>query len=122
MSAEPSMLMPLVKMIASLSLVLGLILAALWALRRWTGQGRGPGRAAWIRILATQALGPRKAVSLVRVPGAVLVLGLSADRIVALDKITDPAILARIDPQPPDFKSQLSDLKFQIPDPPQSQI
>ncbi len=112
MSPDAGLILPMVKMIAALCLVLGSILIALRVLRRWTGQGNGRGGAAAIEVLATRSFGPRKAVSLVRIPGAVLVLGLGADGISTLDKITDPDLIASLDPAAPrDFTSQFLKLK-----------
>ncbi len=44
-------------------------------------------------MLATHYLGVKKCVSLVEVPGSVLVLGITNDEIKLLDKIEDEAIL-----------------------------
>jgi flagellar protein FliO/FliZ len=93
---QPEITMAAVKMILSLLIVLGL----LWAVYRWTrrslsmGQGGSSGRL--IKILANHYLGMKKAITVVEVPGAVLVLGISADRVNLLSRIDDPEVLAAV--------------------------
>ena len=110
MNGEAGAFIPMVKMVAALALVLGMLLASLWAARRWTGRGRAAaGSGALIRVLASQSLGPRKAVTLVRVPGQVLVLGLSTDRIDPLAQITDPDLIATIEAAVPGGSRSFAD-------------
>jgi flagellar biogenesis protein FliO len=47
-------------------------------------------------VLASHYIGVKKAVMLVEVPGAVLVMGVAGDRMQLLTRIDDPAILERI--------------------------
>jgi flagellar biogenesis protein FliO len=46
-----------------------------------------------IRVIANQYLGIKKNIALVEVPGSVLVIGISNDRINLLTKIEDPNVL-----------------------------
>jgi flagellar biogenesis protein FliO len=60
-------------------------------------QRQGPAaRDRLIRVLASHYIGVKKAVMLVEVPGAVLVLGVAGDRMQLLSRIDDPATLERI--------------------------
>jgi flagellar biogenesis protein FliO len=101
MNADPGLLMPLLKISAALAIVLVLLLLALRGMRRWMGPGAGRDTTALIRVVATHPMGPKKSVSLVRVPGLLLVLGVSSDRIEPLARIDDPALLADVDKTAP---------------------
>ena len=52
-----------------------------------------------IRVLATGCIGLKKNISLVEVPGEILVVGVSGDRINLLTAIDDPVIINRIKEQ-----------------------
>lgn len=78
---------------AVLLLVLALALLLLW-LRRLGGRPGSP--STLVRTVASTYVGVKKMVSLVEIPGAVLVLGLSGDRIQLLATIDDPERVARI--------------------------
>ena len=76
-------------MIATLLLIVGgLLFLNHCVRRRLPPGGRGAG-ARRIRILENAHLGVKKSIALVRVPGAVLVVGLTADRITLLERIDD---------------------------------
>lgn len=49
-----------------------------------------------VRVLASHYVGVKKNISLVEVPGAVLVVGITNDRMSLLDKIEDPVLLDQI--------------------------
>lgn len=94
--SQPDMTLAAVKMVLALIFVLGLV----WGAYRWTrrnlpaGQAGGKGRL--IKVLANHYLGVKKAITVVEVPGSVLVLGVSADRVNLLSRIEDPEMLATI--------------------------
>lgn len=100
MNGAPGVLLPLVKTSAALAVVLALLLGVLWVLRRWSGQPAGGRATALVRLVASQPVGPKKAVSLVRVPGLLLVLGVTADGIRPLAQIDDPSLLEEVDQMP----------------------
>lgn len=85
MNAAPDMLAAGLKMLAALGLVLALMLVLLYAIRRLAGQGVGIAGRKQIQLIESHYMGPKKNISLVRIPGKVLVLGISADRINLLD-------------------------------------
>lgn len=93
MMSSPDLTMAGLKMVLVLVLLLGLLLAALYAVRRLSGAGHLSGRP--IRILSSTHLGPRKVISLVEIPGRILVLGITKNDIRVLDRIDDADILAR---------------------------
>jgi flagellar protein FliO/FliZ len=83
-------------MIGALAAVLGGLFVVVYFARRFL-QRKGPAsRDRLIRVLASHYIGVKKAVMLVEVPGAVLVLGVAGDRMQLLTRIDDPAILERI--------------------------
>jgi flagellar biogenesis protein FliO len=66
-----------------------------------------------IRVLANQVMGIKKSISLVQVPGAILVIGISGDSIRLLSQIEDKDILDRIQKEAtgfiaPSFSDQLN--------------
>ena len=97
MNAAPDMLMAGLRMIAALAVVLALLLALLYGLRRIARQRSGGIGGQRIRVLESHYLGVKKSISLVRVPGKVLVLGVTGDRITRLDALDE----AMVDSEPP---------------------
>jgi len=97
MSHSPDMIAATLKMILSLSVVLLL----LWLLRRWIrralpgASSAGGGRL--IKVLGSHYLGMKKSITLVKVPGSILVLGIGADQINLLTRIEDPAVIAGLE-------------------------
>ncbi|MGB5984149.1 MAG: flagellar biosynthetic protein FliO [Desulfobacterales bacterium] len=111
MTYDPDFLSAALKMGAALAVVL----ATVWGLSRLLkgplAQGRGQG-GALLRIRASLPVGVKKQVTLVEVPGAVLVLGVAPDRITCLERIADKELIERIRAQGqgagrPDFKALL---------------
>jgi len=82
----PGMVGSLVKMLAALALVVGVLLLFLFAQRR--GFGLLPGvKEGGIRIVESRALGGRKFLCLVQVRGRELLLGVTNDRIELLERL-----------------------------------
>ena len=66
-----------------------------------------------IRVLASQYIGLKKNISLVQIPGAILVVGIAGDSIRLLTKIEDKTILDQIHDRgsgriTPSFSDQLN--------------
>jgi flagellar biosynthetic protein FliO len=96
MNAATELIPSALTMIGALAAVLGGIFVVVYFARRFL-QRQGPAsRERLIRVLASHYIGVKKAVTLVEVPGAVLVLGVAGDRMQLLTRIDDPAILERI--------------------------
>ncbi|MFZ0132715.1 MAG: flagellar biosynthetic protein FliO [Desulfobacterales bacterium] len=96
MNGYPEMLPSLLQMLASLAVVLGGLLLTLWFFKRFA-QSRGGGAGnRLIRLLASSTIGLKKTISLVEVPGAILILGLSGDRISLLARIEDPETMRKV--------------------------
>ncbi|HNU85996.1 MAG TPA: flagellar biosynthetic protein FliO [Syntrophales bacterium] len=87
----------LLKMISALAVVLGVMLAGLWAVRKFmnkTGSRVDSGQ--MIRVLSTRYLGPKSSILLLDVLGSVIVVGLSGGRMSLLTTITDEDSLERL--------------------------
>ena len=80
-----------------LSLALGVVILICWGAlvmgRRFLQKGPAGG-SKLLQVLGHQYLGMKRTITLVRIPGAVLVLGVTADRIQLLSRIDDPDQLA----------------------------
>ncbi len=113
MSYSPDLTMATLKMVLSLALVLALV----WGLSRLAKKklpmANGGGKAGLVQVLESQCLGIKKSITLVKVPGSVLVLGVCPDRVSLLSKIEDPALLSGVDTEikarqtGPSFRDQL---------------
>lgn len=109
---EASLGKALISMISGLLVVLGIIGAAVWALRKFMGKsfpGLQGGTA--IRLLASRPLGPRQAILLIEVGGEVYLIGQTEGGINLLTKIEAEAAIDRLDFlftfKPTKFESEL---------------
>jgi flagellar protein FliO/FliZ len=89
MNGTPDMIAAGLKMIASLGVVLAMILGLLYGVRKLTRQRMGAAGGRRIQVLESHYLGVKKSIALVRIPGKVLVLGLSSDCINLLDTLDE---------------------------------
>ncbi|WP_419663712.1 FliO: flagellar biosynthetic protein [Desulfosarcina variabilis str. Montpellier] len=92
MNAAPDMITTGLKMIAALGMVLAMILVLLYGLRKMASQRIGVTGGKRIQVLENHYMGVKKSIALVQVPGKVLVVGLSADRINLLDTLDETMI------------------------------
>lgn len=106
--AEGSMSGQLVQVLLGLLLVIGLIFVLAWALKRMQQLGPRSGQA--IKLVASQALGPRDRLVLVQVGNEQILLGLSPGRISALHTLKEPVLLADAEPATPEFAQRLMEL------------
>jgi flagellar protein FliO/FliZ len=98
-NTSPDMLATAFKMLAALALVLGGMGIFFYFTKRvMRKDGRGSG-GQMIRVLASQYIGLKKNISIVEIPGAILVVGVTADTIRLLTKIDDKTILEQIHDQ-----------------------
>lgn len=89
MNGTPDMLTAGLKMFASLGVVLAMILFLLYGMKKLTRQRMSGVGGRRIHVLESQYLGVKKTISLVHIPGKVLVLGISGDRIRLLDTLDE---------------------------------
>ncbi|MDP4727185.1 MAG: flagellar biosynthetic protein FliO, partial [Desulfobacterales bacterium] len=76
--------------------VLGGLLLTLWFFKRFVQTRAGGVNNRLIRVLASTAIGLKKNITLVDVPGAILILGVTGDRISLLARIEDPETMRKI--------------------------
>lgn len=89
----------LIRMVSALAVVLGLMGGLVVLSRRFLGtRALSRGGEPLVRVLGSGYLGPRKTVAVVAVCGELHVLGLTADDVVPLGKITDPDQIRRVLP------------------------
>jgi flagellar protein FliO/FliZ len=96
------------QMLFGLLLVIGLIFLLAWLLRRV--QRIGPRSTQVIKLLASQALGPRDRLVLVQVGSEQVLLGLSAGRITPLHVLKDPVHLPDSEPASAEFAQRLMEI------------
>lgn len=109
MNYSPDLTMATLKMLLSLAVVLALV----WGLSRLAKKklpmANGGAKAGLIQVLESQCLGIKKSVTLVKVPGSVLVLGVSSDRVSLLSKIEEPELLSGVEA---DIKARQTGVSF----------
>jgi flagellar biogenesis protein FliO len=99
MNATPDMLSTAFKMLAALGLVLGGLGVLFFFAKRIMRKDIGGNQQKLIHVLANQYMGMKKNISVVQVPGAILVVGISGDSIRLLAKIEDKEILDQFQKQ-----------------------
>lgn len=82
-----------------LGLVVGVIWAAVYAMRWYTRRAGGErgGAARTLDIVETRSLGPNRALHLVRIGGRAVLIGVTPERINALLEISDPEVLDHLE-------------------------
>ena len=95
MSYTPDLVSTALKMLASLAIVLGGMFVAFYFMKRVLNKNVPGSGGNVIRVLANTYIGVKKSISLVEIPGALLVIGISNDKISLLSKIEDEIILNR---------------------------
>jgi flagellar protein FliO/FliZ len=119
MSPPPELWPQALNMVAALAVVLGGMFLLVHVARRYLHRGGPAAAGQLVRTVASHPLGIKKSIALVEVPGCVLVLGLSGDRIQVLTRIQDPGALERIRSRsaasPASFTEQLARLGLRRP-------
>lgn len=98
----------LVQLLLGLLLVIGLIFLLAWLMRRV--QQIVPRGGQVIKVMATQALGPRDRLVLVQVGGEQVLLGLTPGNITALHVMQEPVHLPDAEPASTEFAQRLMEL------------
>ena len=109
MTTAPDPISTTLQMLTALAVVVGALLVAFYVIRRFLQKDGGGSGNSLIRVIANQYIGVKKNIALVEVPGAVLVLGISNDRINLLTKIEDQALLDGIQANAPRHAVSFSD-------------
>ena len=96
------------QLLLGLLLVIGLIFLLAWLMRRV--QQMSPRSGQVIKLLASQALGPRDRLVLVQVGSEQILLGLTPGRITPLHVMVEPVHLPAGEPASPEFAQRLMEL------------
>ncbi|MCP4579112.1 MAG: flagellar biosynthetic protein FliO [Deltaproteobacteria bacterium] len=97
MNYQPDLISTAVKMFAALAVLLVFLISALYVSKRVLGRGVPRYSGGMIRILSSIHVGVKKTITMVEVPGAVLVLGVTNDHIRLLTKIEDESLLGQFE-------------------------
>ncbi len=109
MSAAPELIPSALKMLGALAAVLGGLFVVVYLARRFFQRSGAAAGERLVRVIASHYIGVKKAVTLVEIPGAVLVLGVAGDRIQLLSRIDDPETLERIHRREPQAAASFGD-------------
>ena len=96
MNAAPDLTMTALKMISALGIILGGMFILFYFSKRFMNRDSSSSNQKLIKIIASQYIGVKNNISLVEVPGAILVLGISNDTIRLLTKIEDQETLEKL--------------------------
>jgi len=96
MNPSPDMLTTALKMCAALGVVLGALFIVYYFTRRLSKVDRSGPKEKMVHILANKFIGVKKNICVVEIPGSVLILGVTNDRISLLSQIDDEATLEKI--------------------------
>jgi len=111
MNSSPDMVSGAFQMLTALGIVLGGLLFVFYFMKRYLKRDAGGRSRQLIKVIANQYIGVKKNIALVEVPGSILVVGVSNDKISMLTKIEDKAIIEAIQQDagatPPSFSDHL---------------
>ena len=93
MITAPDMLSTAMKMLTALGIVLGGLIVVFNFMKRFLKRDIGGSKEPLIKVIASQHIGIKKNISLVEIPGSILVVGVSNDNISLLTKIEDKVVL-----------------------------
>ena len=115
MNTAPDIVSTAFQMLTALGIVLGGLLVVFYFMKRFFKRDVGGSKEQLIKVVASQYIGIKKNISLVEIPGSILVVGVSNDNISLLTKIEDKVILdvlrresSRITPSFSDHLQRLS--------------
>ena len=93
MNTTPEMVSTAFRMLTALGIVLGGLLVCVYFIKRFLKRDVGGSKEQLIRVIASQYIGIKKNISLIEIPGSILVVGVSNDNISLLTKIEDEIVL-----------------------------
>lgn len=96
MNAPPDMLATALKMFAALGVVLGGLFIVYYFTRRVSKFDRSGSKEKWVHVLANKFIGVKKNICVVEIPGSILILGVTNERITLLTQIEDDAVLEKM--------------------------
>ena len=93
MNTVPDTVSTAFQMLTALGIVLGGLLVAFYFMKRFLKRDVGGSKEQLIKVIASQYIGLKKNISLIEIPGSILVVGVSNDNISLLTKIEDKVVL-----------------------------
>jgi len=95
MNYTPDLFSTAIKMLSALGIVLGGLFVVFYFIKRFLKRDITGSKETLIKVLASSYVGMKKNISLIEIPGAVLVVGITNDNITLLSKIEDDKILEK---------------------------
>ncbi|MDY6949926.1 MAG: flagellar biosynthetic protein FliO [Thermodesulfobacteriota bacterium] len=96
MTMQPDLISTSLRMFAALVVILGGLITVLYYVKRRSRGGSASSGTKLVKILGNTYVGLKKYISVVEVPGAILVLGITNENISLLARIDDEALMAEI--------------------------
>ena len=93
MITAPNIVSTALQMLTALGVVLGGLLVAFYFMKRFLKRDGGGSKEQLIKVIASQYIGIKKNISIVEIPGSILVVGVSNDNISLLTEIEDKVVL-----------------------------
>jgi flagellar protein FliO/FliZ len=109
MTSSPDMVSGAFQMLTALGIVLGGLLLIFYFMKRYLKRDIGGSSGQLIQVIASQYIGVKKSIALVKVPGTILVIGVSNDNISMLTKIEDKADIEAIQQEASGMTPSFSD-------------
>ena len=109
MTSSPDMVSGAFQMLTALGIVLGGLLLIFYFMKRYLRRDGGGSSGQLIQVIASQYIGVKKSIALVKVPGTILVIGVSNDNISMLTKIEDKANIEAIQQEASGMSPSFSD-------------
>ena len=96
MNSAPDVVSSAFQMLMALGIVLGGLLVFFYFMKRYLKRDGGGTNTQLIKVIASQYVGIKKNIALVEVPGTILVIGVTSDKISLLSQIEDKAVIESI--------------------------
>jgi flagellar protein FliO/FliZ len=109
MNSSPDVVSGAFQMLTALGIVLGGLLVVFYFLKRYLKRDVGGSSGQLIQVIASQYIGIKKNIALIKVPGTILVVGVSNDNISMLTKIEDKEIIEAIEQEASGISPSFSD-------------
>ena len=93
MNTAPDMAATALQMLTALGVVLGGLILVFYFMKRFLKIDVGGSKEQLIKVIASQYIGIKKNISIVEIPGSILVVGVSNDNISLLTEIEDKVVL-----------------------------
>jgi flagellar biogenesis protein FliO len=116
MNLSPTIFSTSLQMLAALGIVLGGLIVVFYFMKRVLKRDASGSKEQLVKVIASQYIGIKKNISLVAIPGSVLVVGIANDNISLLTKIDDKVLIdalcqrtTRVSPSFSDHLQRLTD-------------